>query len=264
MTIEQKIKSKLQTDLTTTFSNYNVKISNDISNHIMNEHDLVLNIKTGQCRLTNITDIIEMATPITIYWKCDSNQLQDVISTFDTYIKANNAEVMIDPLTNEYMKLQFSTPSEMSRIREDTGKDTINVSYGVLLIDAYYNDSFAAPISRSIRIGASLFDLKYLSNYIENIVYNYSEAQTTGNYALSCYDGKQAIITFNYLVTNSVNDFAYYLSANRRDLENTLVVLNEYEGSSSPTRSTNCLVNSIVYSEGDGMPIYQISLKVVG
>lgn len=229
MTIEQYIKPLLEEQINHYFEDYTTEVCLDISYANLSKiKPLIVQIKTGTSQLSTIAGVIEMTTPTQVYFKCLTNDQQEVLELFSKLINAMNANTYQTSDKKLNIKFTFATPSIIATQNESVNNDTVSVSYGMFVVNTYATSlSFGKSGKTMVIDGINYYF------YIEpiaysttaNYVYNYSPTnKELGSYE---YDNKNITITFTLIKTDIERSVERYLSENKGVLENKEVKLIE-------------------------------------
>ena len=232
MTIEQYIKPLFEEQIKRYFEDYTAEVCLDISYANLSKiKPLIVQIKTGTSQLSTIAGVTEMTTPTQVYFKCLTNDQQEVLERFSDLINLMNANTYqtIDNSLN--VKFTFATPSIIATQNENVNNDTVSVSYGMFVVTTYAtNLSFEKSNKTMVIEGVNYsFDTEPITySTVANYVYNYSPTnRELGRYE---YDNKNITISFTLIKSNNERSVSRYLSENKGVLENKLVTLNEIDG----------------------------------
>lgn len=260
MTIEQYIKPLLEEEINHFFEDYTAEVCLDISYANLSKiKPLIVQIKTGTSQLSTIAGVIEMTTPTQVYFKCLTNDQQEVLERFSNLINLMNANIYQTTDNSLNIKFTFATPSIIATQNESVNNDTVSVSYGMFIVTTYAtNLSFEKSNKTMVIDGANYsFDTEPIAySTTANYVYNYSPTdRELGRYE---YDNKNITISFTLIKYDLVSK---YLSENKGVLENKLVTLIEIDGNVEH-KYTGYLQN-INEVETSGVPQISATLIVV-
>lgn len=256
MLFEQSLKKILKENLKEVLDGYNVIVSNDINYNQFKKGDVVFCIKTGQGIPSRVEGIVATNLSVVINFKCETNYLQDILSKLSDYVNAvNGVYLQTDDL--EYMfQLGLNTPMVSTNTKEDTGKETIYVSYGILTANAFYSNMPIQPSKKKMVIDELELEIEGIQNYQDSTTYNYTLSPSTSKGKAS-YDGKGNTITIIMLRTNTT--FCNFIMSNKETnvLDDKVCVFKDGE------IEKNVVFFSIVSNEMQGMPTVTITLQGV-
>lgn len=229
MTIEQYIKPLLEEEINHFFEDYTAEVCLDISYANLSKiKPLIVQIKTGTSQLSTIAGVTEMTTPTQVYFKCLTNDQQEVLERFSNLINSMNANTYQTTDNSLNIKFTFATPSIIATQNESVNNDTVSVSYGMFVVTTYAtNLSFEKSNKTMVIDGVNYsFDTEPIAySTVANYVYNYSPTnRELGRYE---YDNKNITISFTLIKSDLLSR---YLSENKGILEDKLVTLNEVDG----------------------------------
>lgn len=243
MTIEEYIRNNIGEKLINTFKNYNVIICNDISYaQFISDNDLIFNIKTGSSQLSQVKGVFEQSTATQIYFKCTTNNQQEILSVLNEFVIEENGKVFQTSDNKFYVLSLYNTPSIISYQNERVNNDTLSITYGMFTLSTYatiisqdqvkFNFSRYNTDTTTIEIG----EISALLSYSINDVYTYNYVPTDDELGKQAYNSQSINISLTFLKLDDL--VTQYFVKNKHNLKKQklkLVEINmnreyQYEG----------------------------------
>lgn len=256
MLFEQSLKKILKENLKEVLDGYNVIVSNDINHNQFKRNDVVFCIKTGQGIPSRVEGIVATNLSVIINFKCETNALQDVLSKLNDYVNAVNG-VYLQTDDMQYMfQLGLNTPSISTNTKEDLGTETIYVSYGTLIANAFYSNMPIQPTKKKMIIDDIEMEIEGIQNFQDSVSYNYTLSPSIQK-GKANFDNKNDTITISLLRTNTT--FCNFVMSNKDTevLDGKAFVFMDGE-----TRK-HVVFSSITLNEMQGIPTVTIVMQGV-